>query len=37
MTNPARLEANGAGDTQQLDPNNDAKNRRVEIVHVSGS
>ena len=37
MANPARLEVNGKGDTQQIDRTNPARNRRVEIVHISGS
>jgi type VI secretion system protein ImpK len=37
LDNPARLESNGVGDTQPIDRNNRARNRRVEIVHVRGS
>ena len=37
IDNAARLEANGVGDTQPLDPMDEARNRRVEIIHVRGS
>jgi type VI secretion system protein ImpK len=37
LDNPARLGSNGVGDSQPLDRNNRAVNRRVEIVHVAGS
>jgi type VI secretion system protein ImpK len=37
ISNPARLEANGVGDSQPIDPVNQARNRRVDIIHVRGS
>jgi type VI secretion system protein ImpK len=37
IDNPARLQANGVGDAQPIDRVNQARNRRVEIVHVAGS
>ena len=37
VSNPARLEANGVGDTKPVPGADNARNRRVEIVHVHGS
>ena len=37
MNDPARLVAIGRGDKKPLDPNDRARNRRVEIIHVRGS
>jgi type VI secretion system protein ImpK len=37
MTNPAQVEGNGVGDSDPIDRGNPARNRRVEIIHVTGS
>jgi type VI secretion system protein ImpK len=37
VSDGSRLQSDGAGDTQQIDTVNLARNRRVEIIHVRGS